>query len=161
MSHSSSIKPITGWHIATMFLVFFGIVFAVNIGMAVMAYRSWTGLVVENSYVASQQFNADVAALKKSEALGISHQLHYINGRLILALVGADGKPMNTDKIQISIGRPVDDGEDLKLVATRSASGQFEATAKLGNGVWSGELSALVGGSQLWRQPFKLTVSGQ
>ena len=161
MSHPVTTKPITGWHIATMFLGFFGIVFAVNISMAVMAYRSWTGLVVENSYVASQQFNADVAAHKKSESLGISHQLHYTNGKLILALVGADGKPMDTDKVQISIGRPVDDGEDLKLVAARSASGQFEATAKLGNGVWSGELSALVEGSQLWRQPFKLTVGGQ
>ena len=161
MSHSSLTRPITGWHVAMLFLGFFGIVFAVNIAMAIMAYRSWTGLVVENSYVASQHFNADVAALKKSESLGISHQLHYINGRLLLALVGADGKPMAADKVQISIGRPVDDGEDLKLIAIHSANGQFEATAKLGNGVWSGELSALVGGGQLWRQPFKLTVGGQ
>ena len=144
-----------------MFLCFFGVVFAVNIAMTVMAYRSWTGLVVENSYVASQHFNSDVAALKKSESLGISHQLHYENGRLFLALVGVGGKSIALDNVQILIGRPVDDGEDLKLIAVHSANGQFEATAKLGNGVWTGELSALVGGVQLWRQPFKLIVSGQ
>lgn len=161
MSNQTHTRPITGWHIAMMFLCFFGVVFAVNIAMTVMAYRSWTGLVVENSYVASQHFNVDVAALKKSESLGISHQLHYIDGRLLLELVGADGKTMDADKVQISIGRPVDDGEDQKLIAVHSANGQFEATAKLGDGVWTGELSALVGGVQLWRQPFKLIVSGQ
>ena len=161
MSNAFPTKPITGWHIAVIFFGFFGVIFAVNIGMAVMAYRSWTGLVVENSYVASQQFNTDVAALRKSELLGISHQLHFENGKLYLSLIDAAGRPIKTDRVQISIGRPVDDGEDQKLIATQSGNGRFEVIAKLGNGIWSGELSARLTGNQLWRHPFKLTVSDQ
>lgn len=153
-------KELSGWHLLAMFVGFFGIVIVVNIFMAVMAVRSWTGLVVENSYVASQSFNADTAGLKKSESLGFSHHLHYEKGKLTLSLLGADGKPMMTENVQISIGRPVDDGEDQKLTALHLGEGQFVADAKLSAGVWSGELSALVQGNQVWRQPFKLIVSG-
>ena len=38
-------------------LAFFGVIIAVNVVMATLASTSWTGLVVENSYVASQEFN--------------------------------------------------------------------------------------------------------
>ena len=154
-------KSLTGWHMLMMFVAFFGVVFAVNIFMTVMAVRSWTGLVVEDSYVASQTFNADAASLKKAEALSVSHRLHYENGKLHLSLQGADGKAIAADSVQISIGRPVGEHEDQKLVAVKAVDGQFEAVTKLGAGVWSGELSAKLAGDTVWRQPFRFIVSGE
>lgn len=154
-------KPLTGWHMLMIFVAFFGVVFAVNIFMTVMAVRSWTGLVVEDSYIASQTFNADAASLKKAEALSVSHLLHYENGKLHLSLQGADGRAITTDSVQISIGRPVDEHEDQKLIAIKTGDGQFEAVTKLGVGAWSGELSAKLAGDSLWRQPFRLIVSGE
>ena len=154
-------KSLTGWHMLMMFVAFFGVVFAVNIFMTVMAVRSWTGLVVEDSYVASQTFNADAASLKKAEALSVSHRLHYENGKLHLSLQGADGKAIAADSVQISIGRPVGEHEDQKLVAVKTVDGQFEAITKLGAGVWSGELSAKLAGDTVWRQPFRFIVSGE
>ena len=161
MSNSKATRYLNGRHVALMFAGFFAVVFAVNIGMAVMASRSWTGLVVENSYVASQSFNSDVAALRKSEGLGLSHQMHYEGGRLLLSATGVNGLPIATDKIQITIGRPVDNGEDQILTALRTEDGKFAASAKLGAGIWTGELSALVDGKDQWRQPFRLIVSGE
>ena len=154
-------KPLTGWHMFMMFVAFFGVVFAVNIFMTVIAVRSWTGLVVDDSYVASQTFNADAASLKKAEALSVSHQLHYEKGKLHLSLQGADGKTIAANSVQISIGRPVGEHEDQKLVAVKTGDGQFEAVTKLGAGVWSGELSAKLVGDTVWRQPFRFIVSGE
>ncbi len=37
-------------------VAFFGVIIAVNVTMATIAIASWTGLVVQNSYVASQEF---------------------------------------------------------------------------------------------------------
>ena len=47
----------TGRHMLAIMLAFFGVIIAVNLVMATLASKSWTGLVVKNTYVASQQFN--------------------------------------------------------------------------------------------------------
>ena len=50
-------RPFTGRHMFATLVVFFGIVIAVNFTMASYATTTFGGLVVENSYVASQKFN--------------------------------------------------------------------------------------------------------
>ena len=47
----------TGRHMLGIMLAFFATVIAVNVTMAMFASKSWTGFVVRNSYVASQEFN--------------------------------------------------------------------------------------------------------
>lgn len=54
-------KEFTGRHMLAIMLAFFGVIIAVNGVMATFATRSWSGLVVENTYVASQQFNERAA----------------------------------------------------------------------------------------------------
>ncbi len=51
-----------GWHVLSMFLLGFGIIISVNLTLAFNAVRTFPGLEVKNSYVASQSFNADRAA---------------------------------------------------------------------------------------------------
>ena len=51
-------------------LAFFGVIIAVNVVMATLASTSWTGLVVENSYVASQEFNRKAEESRAQAALG-------------------------------------------------------------------------------------------
>ena len=161
MKTFSMAKPITGRHILAMFVAFFGVVAAVNILMATAATRSWTGLVVENSYVASQHFNDDVAALRKSAELGVTHRLHIEHGKLVLSLQGADGKPLDAENVQIQFERPFGKTREQNLVATRIAPGQFEAPASLAAGIWNGQLSAPLGGDMIWRQPFRLIAKGE
>ena len=49
--------PFTGWHMLAICVAFFGVVIAVNVVMADLAISTFSGEVVENSYVASQRFN--------------------------------------------------------------------------------------------------------
>ena len=59
-------KPFTftGWHMLAIMLAFFGTIITVNFTMAYLATSTWSGLVVKNTYVASQQFNGKAAAAK-------------------------------------------------------------------------------------------------
>ena len=50
-------RQFTGRHMLAILIAFFGTVIAVNMVMAVLATRTFGGLVVENSYVATRQFN--------------------------------------------------------------------------------------------------------
>jgi nitrogen fixation protein FixH len=63
-------KRFTGRHAAMALIAFFGVVIAVNITMAMFATRTFGGVVVENSYVASQQYNRWLAAAERQRNLG-------------------------------------------------------------------------------------------
>jgi len=47
----------TGWHMTFILVSFFAVVIAVNLTMAHFASSTFGGLVVENSYVASQKYD--------------------------------------------------------------------------------------------------------
>ncbi len=63
-------KRITGWHAAAALIAFFGVVIAVNLTMAVYATSTFGGVVVENSYVASQKYNGWLKAAERQRQLG-------------------------------------------------------------------------------------------
>ena len=63
-------KRFTGWHFMAIICAFFGVVISVNVTMAVLAVRTFGGVVVENSYVASQEYNHWLAQARKQERLG-------------------------------------------------------------------------------------------
>ena len=65
-------RRFTGGHMLALVCGFFGVVIAVNLTMALFATGSWTGLVVKNSYVASQHFNEELmnAAARKMCSAG-------------------------------------------------------------------------------------------
>lgn len=60
----------SGWHMAAILVAFFGVVIAVNVTMATFAVRTFGGTVVENSYVASQNYNRWLAEARKQDRLG-------------------------------------------------------------------------------------------
>lgn len=61
---------ITGWHATAALVAFFGVVVAVNLVMAMFATSTFGGVVVENSYVASQKYNDWLAAAERQSELG-------------------------------------------------------------------------------------------
>jgi len=63
-------RQFTGWHFTAIIVAFFGVVIAVNIIMATLAVRTFGGVVVENSYVASQEYNGWLAKARRQERLG-------------------------------------------------------------------------------------------
>ncbi len=63
-------RPFTGRRMTAIMFAFFGVVIAVNFTMASLASSSFSGVVVANSYVASQNFNRWLDEARAEEQLG-------------------------------------------------------------------------------------------
>jgi nitrogen fixation protein FixH len=126
----------TGKHMLLLAVSFFGVIIAVNIGMAVVASTSWTGLVVQNSYVASQEFEEKRIAHEKQLAAGWQASFTYAPGAAQLIVKDGEGSPVDLGPVSLLINRPVGGHDDENLTLSRSPDGSYIAAVTLGEGVW-------------------------
>ncbi len=157
MNEAAPAGTYTGRHMLAILLAFFGVVFAANFTMAYFAFSSWTGLVVKNSYVASQEFNETTAALEKA-ALGVAVVATYANGQLTLTLLDNAGNAVAATNVVVTLGRPSHEGEDHNIALKPQGDGIYAATQSLAKGQWAGEVSADIIGQENWRRPLYLVV---
>jgi nitrogen fixation protein FixH len=140
--------PFTGRHAAAILVAFFGVVIAVNFAMARLASSTFGGVVVENSYVASQNFNGWLDEARREKALGWSAEAARLSdGRLILRLTGA---PDSGVAVTALARHPLDRAPDQALRLTRQTDGRFVSDQALPAGRWRLRIEALAG-QQHWR----------
>ena len=140
-------KTFTGRHMLAIFVVFFGIVIAVNFWVASIALHSFSGVVVENSYVASQQFNGWLKDAKSEQALGWSATVSRdAAGRLVVETAGMPAGAKLTALLRRPLGTPDDRTEALTLVSPHRYQ-----TNELDRGRWLVRIEADADG-QHWAQ---------
>lgn len=88
----------------------FAVIIGVNLVMAYLAVSTFPGLEVNNSYVASQQFEADRAA---QLALGWQVTGAVDGDALRLSILDRAGQPVEVAELQTTLGRATHIGEDL------------------------------------------------
>ena len=137
-THKSVLAPreLTGKHVLLIMFTFFGIIIAVNMMMATLASKSWTGLVVKNSYVASQKFNIELKEAKEQAASGIHSELRYNNQVLVFLLKDADGETLAAENLTAEIGRPAFEQADQELSFLRNAEDSYKLIIQLEPGIW-------------------------
>lgn len=138
-------RPFTGRHMLLCMVAFFGVIIAVNLTMATLANLSWTGLIVKNSYVASQNFNDHLRAGRAQAALGWASTLTYDDARLTFALRDKSGALLKADSVRVEIGRPATETSDRTLALSAGDDGQFSAVQDLAPGQWDLRATARVG----------------
>jgi nitrogen fixation protein FixH len=121
---------------------FFGVVIGVNITMAVISSMSWTGLVVENSYVASQEFEGKRIAHEAQQAAGWQASFTYSPGVAQLIIKDGAGKPVELGPVTVQLNRPVGGHDDQNVTLGRSEDGGYRAVVNLAPGVWDAEVTA-------------------
>jgi nitrogen fixation protein FixH len=134
-------KEFTGRHMLLLAVAFFGVVIAVNVGMSVLAYRSWTGLVVENSYVASQEFETKRIAHEKQLAAGWKSTLTIDGKMAVLNVVDANGREVELGPVTLLVNRPVGGHDDQTVLLERGANG-YTAPVALASGIWDAAIDA-------------------
>lgn len=140
--------PFTGKHFTAIMVAFFGVVIGVNLIMARAATATFGGVVVENTYVASQEFNTWLDEARKEKALGWSAQADRLpDGRLAVSLVGTPSKGLSLTALA---RHPLGRAPDQALRFSRQADGRFVSSAPLPAGRWRVRLEAQVG-QQRWR----------
>lgn len=126
----------TGRHMLLLALGFFGVIISVNVFMAVVSSTSWTGLVVKNSYVASQEFEEKRIAHEQQVAAGWQASFTYTPGVARLIVTDSAGSPVDLGVVNLLINRPVGGHDDQTLTLTALADGSYTAAVVLGAGVW-------------------------
>lgn len=148
----------TGWHMLGIMLAFFGVIIAVNMTMAYKAVSSWSGLVVKNTYVASQEFNDKAETGKEQAALGWQSQPALAEGVFTWRLSDRDGNAVGLTGGTVEFKRPVGDVHDTKVTLTIREPGTLTAPLELGEGAWIMEVNADAGLDDPYRHIIRVLV---
>jgi nitrogen fixation protein FixH len=141
-------REFTGRHMAVIMTGFFTIVVVANLTMAIFASRSWTGLVVKNSYVASQEFNEKTAKAEYMKSIGFNPGVRYSDGMLTVEL-GRNTVASNAS-VALKIGRPTSETADQSVSLSHRGFGKYTGEAVLGEGVWRSELTIQLPDGETW-----------
>ena len=150
----------TGWHMAGVMVLFFGTIISVNLVMAWNASKSWSGLVVPNTYVASQQFNGKVAEARALAASGIEGDLTVKEGRIAYRVTDAGGAPLAADDVSAVFKRPVDERKDFTVALEPAGEGVFVADRAVPAGQWVVDISTKRDGEKVFHQTVRTVVAG-
>lgn len=102
-------RPFTGRHMAAIMIAFFGVVITVNVVMARFASSTFGGVVVDNSYVASQHFNRWLDEASAERELGWHATItHAADGTVRVALTGVPAGATVTGEAWHPLGRTPD-----------------------------------------------------
>lgn len=145
---NGSRKRFTGWHMTGILVAFFGTVIGVNVTMAAFATSTFGGVVVENSYVASQEFNGWLEEARASEELGWNVVTTWRpDGRLVLATSDAPDYLQAEATARHPLGRL----PDQPLSFYRIGENTYLSHDPLPEGRWTLRLE-LKNGSATWRR---------
>ena len=128
----------TGWHMLGVMVAFFGVVIAVNVTMARIAIGSFGGVVVENSYIATQEFNGWLDQAEQQQALGweVTQALRE-DGRVGVQVAGAPDTLVISGMARHPLG--VADSHDLAFIS--DGEGGYISASALPEGRWVLRLS--------------------
>ena len=144
-----------GRHVLLMLVGAFGVIVAANLALAIAAVRSFPGMDIRNSYVASQQFERK---RQLQEQLGWTSSADYDSGRLQIVITAADGLPAQPERFAARLGRPTHNRDDLW--PEFHFNGMHHAAAvELDPGYWNIDIDASSADGQPFQQMLKLWVS--
>jgi nitrogen fixation protein FixH len=141
-------KTFTGRHMAAILCSFFAVVIAVNLAMARLASGTFGGVVVENSYVATQHFNRWLDEAEAGKALGWQAAIRRAgDGRVALSLTGV---PDGTVAVTALARHPLGRMPDRSLTFARQPDGSWLSASPLPEGRWRLRLDVEAAGLN-WR----------
>ena len=131
----------TGRQMASSLVAFFAVVVGVNATMATLAARSFGGVVVDNSYVASQQFNGWLGKAHARDALGWRSRVTVDDGHPVIEAWTRAG-PLTDAELLVDAKHPLGRLPDKHLRLREIAPGRYRSDIPLPPGRW--QLRAMV-----------------
>jgi nitrogen fixation protein FixH len=151
-------KQFTGRHMLAITVAFFAVVVGVNLVLAYLANSTWSGLIVKNGYVASQDFNKEQQRARAQEAVGWQAALQRNDDGLHVTFAVRNGTPLSYLEVTGILRRPATENQDLILAFVETAPGLYTASAAPGFGVWDLEISAKDKAGSSFRKTWRFVV---
>jgi len=143
------VRKFTGWHMFAILVAFFGVVVSVNMVMATAAIRTFGGTVVDNSYVASQRFNAWLTEARAQERLGWTTEVGVDRGRHVTVALSDHGTLLRGAQIEAVARHPLGRAPDVPLRFEARATGSYVSREALPAGRWLVHVEVRQGGRAL------------
>lgn len=141
--------PLTGRKVLIFTVLAFGIIIAVNLTLAFNAVRTFPGLEVDNSYIASQTFDRD---REIQTSLGWDVSAHVDTaGDLVLTILDAGGAPVRVAKLDATFGRATSVRDDQTPVFD-FRDGAYRAKVEYAPGNWNLRFRAVARDGRAFRQ---------
>jgi nitrogen fixation protein FixH len=124
-------RSFTGWHMAAILVGFFAVVIGVNVTMARLAESTFGGVLAENGYVASQDYNGWIDAAKRQDQLGWSASTRVENQRLVLEVSG-----VAFPSAEVRLVHPLGRAKGTRLAMDAVSATRLVSTARVPPGRW-------------------------
>ena len=148
----------TGWHMLGVLFLFFGTIISVNFYMAYHAITSWSGLVADDTYVASQQFNGKVEEAKALAATGVTGKLTITGSDIRYEVFHPETGPVAADTLTLTFKRPVGERQDFELDLKPVSEGVFATTHEVLPGHWIVDASAKRDGRRIMHEAGRIAI---
>ena len=147
MAQSAAPRKVTGRAVAIGFVLFFAVVIAVNALMATLAVRSFTGVVVDNGYIASQTFNRWIAKGEAERKTGWTAAATAPSGRPEVIARLSGGGVLTGASITLHLQHPLKATGSLKLALREVSPGRYVADKAIARGQWETNIRIERGGT--------------
>lgn len=132
----------------------FSVIITVNLFLAYSAVKTFPGLEVKNSYVASQHFDERRDA---QTALGWTVRADAVGGALVLSITDENGTPVRVKSLDAVLGRATHVKDDITPAFEFNGSA-YVAPAELRDGNWNIRMKAIAQDGTEFRQRVVLHV---
>lgn len=149
-------REFTGRHMLLIMLLAFGTIIVVNLTMAYNAVSTFPGLETKNSYVASQQFDANRDA---QLALGWDVTARVEDGMLHLSILDETGAPVEAALASATLGRATHVRDDFTPQFFWTGK-DYAAPVDLAGGNWNLRLEATAPDGTPFQQRIVIYVKG-
>ena len=137
-------RRFTGWHMFAILIAMFGTIIAVNLVMAHFAITTFGGTVVDNSYVATRNYNRWLAEARGQEALGWRVTATLDPQRRVRITATAPTGPIDA-VVSAVASHPLGRAPDRAIEFEPSGDGQYVATRPLRAGRWTLKITVTSG----------------
>ncbi len=148
----------TGKHMLIIIVSFFTVVFGMNIFMAISAKNSWTGLVVKNTYVASQEYNKKLATTKAQHDRGWTSSVDFKDNKLIFSLRDKNNEAIDAKEVKLQVNRVIGTEGELHLILQNNENGDYSSPAILRDGIWNIFIVAILNNGENFEHYYQIKV---
>ena len=137
-------RRFTGWHMFAILIAMFGTIITVNLVMAHFAVTTFGGTVVDNSYVATRNYNRWLAEARAQDALGWRVAATIDPRRRVRITAVAPKGPID-GVVSAVASHPLGRAPNRAIGFVRTGDGQYVATRSLPAGRWALKITVTSG----------------
>jgi len=143
-------KKFTGYHAAAMIVAFFAVVVTVNMVMARFAVSTFSGTLVDNSYVASQNYNKWLEESRKQQAHGwTASRVTRLEDKVAMTVRDTDDSALQDAEITAIAEHPVGRADPITLHFVQDRTGAYISRDSLPEGRWKLRITIMHRGNKM------------